>query len=192
MAFLSYTALILSATAFLILHLAIKKCLVTRSYHIQNAQRRCNPPPYIPGWGITRLLDAMKASREDRMPQYVVSLLDSVGPSVHTIDARMLTDKLTVTRDPANVEAIFAGQAADFDIGPNRENSFKPLLGVGVTTARGEKWKHGRALLRPQFSREQISDLGVEERHVRAMLEVLEGKVAGDDGWTGGSICSRF
>ena len=186
MAFLSYTTLLLSASTFLILHLAIKKCLATRSYRIQSFQRGCNPPPYIPGWGITRLLEAMKASREDRMPQYVVSLLDSTGPDVHTIDARMLTDKLTVTRDPANVETIFASQAADFDIGPNRENSFKQLLGVGVTTARGERWKHGRALLRPQFSREQISDLGVEERHVRAMLEVMEGKVVGQDGWTAG------
>ena len=91
-----------------------------------------------------------------------------------------------MTRDPANVEAIFASQAADFDIGPNRENSFKPLLGIGVTTARGERWKHGRALLRPQFSREQISGLAVEERHVRAMLEVLEGKMVGGEGWTAG------
>lgn len=118
------------------------------------------------------------------MPQYVVSLLDSIGSDVHTIDALMLTDKLTATRDPANVEAIFATQAADFDIGPNRENSFRPLLGIGVTTARGEKWKHGRALLRPQFSRDQISDLAVEERHVRAMFEVLDGKVVWGDGWT--------
>ena len=133
-------------------------------------------------FGIVRLYQAMKASRDDRMPQYVARMIDRMGKNIHTVSAKMLND-LTVTRDPTNVEAIFGAQAQDFDIGPNRLESFKPLLGVGVTTVRGEAWRHSRALLRPQFSREQISDLDLEERHVQAMFRVLDRHLQ-PDGWT--------
>ena len=89
----------------------------------------------------------------------------------------MVNDILTITRDPANVEAILAMQAIKFVIGPNHLESFKPLLGVGVTTVRGEAWKHSRSLLRHQFSMEHISDLELEERHVQAMFRVLDRKI---------------
>lgn len=55
------------------------------------------------------------------------------------------------------------------------------MLGLGLFTLRGEPWRHSRAVLRPQFSREQISDLELEERHVDALTTLLR---AGSDGWT--------
>jgi hypothetical protein len=42
-------------------------------------------------------------------------------------------------------------------------------------------WEHSRALLRPQFAREQVSDLDLEERHVKDMMRVIP---MGRDGWT--------
>lgn len=64
---------------------------------------------------------------------------------------------------------------------PIREGAFKPLLGLGLFTLCGEPWRHSRAFLRPQFSREQISDMELEERHVNALSAVL---TTGTDGWT--------
>ena len=69
---------------------------------------------------------------------------------------------------------------ADFDV--YRVGSFEPFLGLGIFTQRGEPWRHSRALLRPQFSREQIADMDLEERHVNALSAVLK---TGIDGWTG-------
>ncbi|KAI9668556.1 MAG: hypothetical protein M1831_000995 [Alyxoria varia] len=118
------------------------------------------------------------------MPQYVAGLLDESGPGVHTAKGPIASQDLTVTRDPENVQAIFSTQAQDFDIGPNRAPAFKPLLGDGLTTAQGAIWRRSRALLRPQFSKESISNLDLEERHVGDMLRVLESRI-GADGWTG-------
>ena len=88
---------------------------------------------------------------------------------------------MLATRDPENVKAIFVTHASSFEIGAYRAGSFKPLLGLGIFTLRGEAWRHSRALLRPQFSREQLSDMELEKRHVDNLSAVLR---AGADGWT--------
>ena len=52
---------------------------------------------------------------------------------------------------------------------------------MGIFTQRGESWRHSRALLRGQFSREQIADLDLVERHVETLSATLK---TGADGWT--------
>lgn len=49
-------------------------------------------------------------------------------------------------------------------------------LGHGIFSADGKQWERARALLRPQFSRDQVSDLELEERHLQNMLQALPTK----------------
>jgi cytochrome P450 len=46
-------------------------------------------------------------------------------------------------------------------------------LGHGIFSADGEQWERARAILRPQFTRVQVGDLELEERHVQNMLQAL-------------------
>lgn len=48
-------------------------------------------------------------------------------------------------------------------------------------TSDGEEWSRSRAMLRPQFTRDQISQLDLDERHVQNAMKALP--VAGN-GWT--------
>jgi len=48
-------------------------------------------------------------------------------------------------------------------------------------SADGEQWTHARAMLRPQFARDQVSDLDLEERHVQSLMQVLP---SSEGGWT--------
>ena len=57
----------------------------------------------------------------------------------------------------------------------------EPFLGLGIFTQRGEPWRHSRALLRGQFSREQIGDIDLIERHFNTLSAMLK---TGADGWT--------
>lgn len=54
-------------------------------------------------------------------------------------------------------------------------------LGNGIFSSDGKAWEHSRAMLRPQFARQQVSDLDLEERHLQNMMKALE---PGSDGWT--------
>lgn len=107
--------------------------------------------------------------------------LNAIGKDVNTVKASILDYELFITRDPENVKAMFATQSQDYDIGPHREKCFKSLLGEGVMTNRQDKWKHSRSLIRPQFARDNVADLGLFQRHLEALLRRLP---VLQDGWT--------
>ncbi|GIC86002.1 cytochrome P450 [Aspergillus udagawae] len=86
-----------------------------------------------------------------------------------------------VTADPKNIQAILATQFKDFELGPFRRNMFNPVIGKGIFTTDGMDWQHSRSLLRPQFTRGQVANLELEERHVQHLLDRLPIQ---SDSWT--------
>ena len=157
---------------------------ITRRRHdaAESARRDCEPAPKPSRrdpFGLFELLEILKAQREERGPQHIVHLIDKIGTDTHTIQIRILESPVVITRDPENAKAVL--QSNDFDIGPHRANGFKPLLGLGLPTLRGKAWQNSRSLLRPQFARDQISDLDLQGRHLKTLSEGLEIK---QDGWT--------
>ncbi|KAE8358733.1 cytochrome P450 [Aspergillus caelatus] len=72
------------------------------------------------------------------------------------------------TVDPGNIKAILATQFNGFEMGLFRAHTLGALLGRGIFTSDGKQ--HHRALLRPQFTRSQISNLELEEVLVQHVL----------------------
>lgn len=54
------------------------------------------------------------------------------------------------------------------------------MLGNGIFTQSQGEWKHSRDMLRPQFTRDQVSDLDLEERHVQNLMKALDVKLQPD------------
>ncbi|RDW57024.1 hypothetical protein BP6252_13896 [Coleophoma cylindrospora] len=103
------------------------------------------------------------------------------GRPVLTYQTHLFQNWFFVTSDPKNIQALLATQFKDFCLGPIRYGTFSVLLGHGIFSADGPQWEHSRALLRPQFARDQVSDLDLEERHLQNMLLALPVE---SDGWT--------
>jgi cytochrome P450 len=143
----------------------------------------CHAPPtaHSPYFGLSLLLASICATKDEWGPIWMHQALNRIGRHIHTVRAPVFDYELLITRDVENIKAIFATQSSDFDIGFHREKTFKSLLGLGVMTGRGEKWKHSRALIRPQFARENVSDLPMLQRHTDALIRRLR---VGDDRWT--------
>lgn len=80
-----------------------------------------------------------------------------------------------------NIQAMLTSQFNDFYLGPSRRGNMIVTLGDGIFVQDGKPWEHSRALLRPNFVRDQVSDLDLEERHVQNLLQQLHVQ---DDGWT--------
>lgn len=76
------------------------------------------------------------------------------------------------TYDPENIRAILATQFKEYGLG-FRYGAFKPLLGDGIFTLDGNGWHHSRAMLRPQFTRQQISHMDIIEIHLSKMLKLI-------------------
>jgi hypothetical protein len=72
----------------LIVFKIISSKLKTRKYKAEAARRGCQPAPTLHSnnlLGTSRLKDSIKATREDRGPQYVVSAMNELGENVHTL-----------------------------------------------------------------------------------------------------------
>ncbi len=174
----------LLGTVALIVYKLVQIRLAKRRHNVEAARRGCGAVPMLPKkdmLGMGRFFESLKATKEERGPIYVMNTMDAMSKNIHTVQVRVLDYDLLVTRDPENVKAVFGTQASDFDIGVHRTQSWKPLLGVGIFTSQGEQWKHSRALVRPQFSREQVSDLDLAEKHTKELSNRLQ---PGQDGWT--------
>ncbi|KAI2628032.1 putative N-alkane-inducible cytochrome P450 [Hypomontagnella submonticulosa] len=179
-----YASSALALLAIFLVWTIAKSKLKKRRNNAKAASLGCQSPPVLRSKnliGNSILRESMKATKEDRGPQYVVDTMDSVSPDCHTVKVPIIDYEILVTRDPENARTLFT--SADFDISHTRQLSWMPLLGKGIFTSRGDIWKHSRALLRPQFAREMISDPQLEEHH----LQHLWGKLAADagTGWTG-------
>ncbi|KAK6608663.1 hypothetical protein QC760_001652 [Botrytis cinerea] len=82
-------------------------------------------------------------------------------------------DSLVSTSDPENIQAILATKFTDFELGPSRSQNMFELLGHGIFTADGEAWAHYRQQLKPQFSRDQVSDLEAADHHLQILYRAL-------------------
>ncbi|KAH6603956.1 cytochrome p450 52a12 [Trichoderma cornu-damae] len=151
----------------------------------------CKPAVWMSGYdptGIADVLYGVAAGHKKQFPTYVQENLEREaiknGRPVGTLCVRtpLFRDTL-VTTDPQNIQTILALKFKDFGLGVNRTDNFQPLLGHGIFATNGKQWERSRALLRPQFIRGQVSNLSLEEDHVKALMTVLDRRV-GLDGWT--------
>ena len=132
-------------------------------------------------WGIMSMLAHFRARRESRWPVLHSEILDKAGENVHTAFEYLPGNSVLMTRDPENLKAMLTNQAGDFVLGESRAANLKALAGTGLLTAEGTAWQHSRAMVRPQFARQQVADMDLLEVHTRHLLQRL---VVNSDKWT--------
>ncbi|CZT01995.1 hypothetical protein WAI453_007808 [Rhynchosporium graminicola] len=150
----------------------------------------CLPPPVQPNtlpFGLDHILAAVRSIKSKSYPLYLLNR--STTFPYHTFSTTILGAPRLFTIDVENIQALLATQFEDFNIGEVRGLNAHPFLGKGIFLQDGQDWERSRKLIRPQFSRGQISDLGVEERHFQEFVKAveLEGTTEGPDGeegWT--------
>lgn len=94
-------------------------------------------------------------------------------PEIPTFKERIFGLYLVFTKDPENIKAMLATQFSDFSLG-HRLAYFDPLLGKGIFTLDHEGWKDSRAMLRPQFAREQIAHVKSLEPHIQYLFKHID------------------
>lgn len=139
-------------------------------------------------WGIDRIISILRF-KGDMLDDLIFARFKQEGTWTYT-HTSVFGQHLLHTAEPRNVQAVLATSFRDFEVGKIRHHQFGPLLGYGIFTSDGPAWEHYRALLKPQFSREQISDLNAAERHMQHLFKALPVKA---DGWTeGGDVLELF
>jgi cytochrome P450 len=124
-------------------------------HYRQARDLKCQKPNRVkaPFFGMASLWRSYKAKQDNRLLEEIGNTHAEYG---YTFAQSSPIHAFTVTIEPENVKAILATKFSDFGLG-TRNQQFYPLLGDGIFTLDGAGWTHSRALLRPQFARDQVS-----------------------------------
>ncbi|CAN6672811.1 hypothetical protein TRVA0_047S00430 [Trichomonascus vanleenenianus] len=144
-------------------------------FKYDNYKNNCAPPKSNTSFpfGIRGFLEVYGKNRENIFNPWLQEKLISGGR--RTVRIQSLFRHQLTTYEPENIKAMLATQFKDFDLG-TRYNAFVPFLGEGIFTLSGSGWQHSRALLRPQFTNEQISRLKSIENHCQEFLAIIKQK----------------
>lgn len=122
--------------------------------------------------GLRNFYALIQAMRNEKLPFHLKRIFTK-NPNIRTGRLQALGKFIFWTVEPENVKAILATQFKDFCLG-TRHHQFFPLLGDGIFTLDGSGWHHSRAMLRPQFSREQVSRVDSLEAHIQHLINAIE------------------
>lgn len=117
-------------------------------------------------FGFRLVFTALKRKAAGEFVEYNRERLDTFN--VDTGYVVVAGSPLFLTRDPENIKALLATQFNDFGLGV-RHVQLAPLLGDGIFTLDGSGWKHSRAMLRPQFARDQVAHVKALEPHFKTL-----------------------
>lgn len=118
-------------------------------------------------FGFKVVRDLMHQRSIGRQPDYFMDRFRQTN--VTTMMLKLAGKTVLSTRDPENIKAILATQFNDFALG-TRHRGAEITLGDGIFTLDGAGWKHSRAMLRPQFAREQVGQVESLEHHVKDLI----------------------
>lgn len=132
-------------------------------------------------FGWKAFIALRKALANHMLPIQMGLDMDQVGENPHTVQRQILWSTVIMTRDQENIKAILSTQVSDWELGEFRREIMSTYLGRGILTSEGQKWKHSRSLVRPQFSQVSVANLSLFERHTQDLCLKL---VPDTDGWT--------
>ncbi|RHZ46325.1 cytochrome P450 [Aspergillus thermomutatus] len=138
-------------------------------------EHNCQPPPRIPSkdpfFGLDRTYTTIKNVKEHKFLERGLARFNELG---HTMTATRLSETIILTRDPQNIKTILSLRFKDYGLG-SRIHTFGPLLGHGIFTTDGEHWAQSRAMIRPNFVRDQVAHLGIFEALMADLIDLIPG-----------------
>ncbi|PVH94786.1 cytochrome P450 [Periconia macrospinosa] len=134
----------------------------------------CKEPPSPPQkdrlLGLDFVYQQIVDIQKDRRNASIRELHEKYGP---TFSSKFYGSRKIHTVEPQNLQAVMSTDFKSWGVEPLRLFSFDPLIGRGIMGTDGRRWEHSRALLRPAFSRKEISDLPSLEVHVQKLLDKI-------------------
>lgn len=122
-----------------------------------------------PLFGIDVLLENIQAAKSHRLLELIQHRFQRYG---NTFRVKRFTTPLIITCEPANLKAVLSLNFKNYGLG-SRVATFGPLLGHGIFTSDGEHWAQSRAMVRPNFAKDQIADLEKLEELMQGLLALI-------------------
>jgi cytochrome P450 len=139
---------------------------ISRANNCQPVQVKVAKDPFL---GLDNIWENLDAAKNHILLERGLSRFRQYG---NTFRARRLRTPIIVTREPQNVKTILSLRFKDYGLG-NRIKAFGPLLGHGIFTTDGEHWAQSRAMIRPNFVKDQVAHLDIFEELMADLLALI-------------------
>lgn len=154
--------------------LAVSKIYLYNHRRRQIRQHGCKPPPGVPQidpiFGLDIVVHILSSFRNNKRNASFAQQFATYGT---TFQSQVYNTTKIFTIAPKNLQSVFSIDFDSWGIAPLRLFFFGPFIGKGIMTTDRQFWAHSRALLKPTFSRQQISDLSAFSIHVDNLLAAL-------------------
>ncbi|KAL9110260.1 MAG: hypothetical protein Q9227_005167 [Pyrenula ochraceoflavens] len=136
----------------------------------------CQPPPRYPhrdplGLGRDLIRDRMNAYTEGWGQSVYTQHFEAYGK---TFEETSYGRRIISTMEPANFQHVAAMAFQDFTkLERNRTGVVSQLLGPGILVTNGDEWKWSRDLIKPIFSRGEVADITIIDKHVQSFFDIL-------------------
>lgn len=157
---------------FLVGRWLLSSALSSRSRADFKARNGCQPIAWYPTklpFGLDWILANIKAIRKKEFLRTLCERYDRMGS---TFGVKVLGENAIFTINPQNIKAILSLKFKDYSLG-QRPSIMGQLVGKGIFTTDGEEWSHSRAMLRPNFQKDQFRDLTTLEAHFQDLLKLI-------------------
>lgn len=167
--------LLIALAIFVVVYIVSSSFVYQRRTNALEKQWKCGKPLYYASFprSLWHFYVFLRESRKHKLLEGFQSSFEAKKP--------FLTNKVNIfgkdifnTCDPENLKAMLATQFKDFCLGERHAQLF-PVLGDGIFTLDGNGWQHSRAMLRPQFARDQVSDVHMVETHLQFLVSRVNG-----------------
>ncbi|KAG5368878.1 Cytochrome P450 52A6 [Yarrowia sp. C11] len=124
---------------------------------------------FLNPFGLVQFVEFLQRAKGHHFVDFVNENFRKYGPVLKT---STFGRHNVITCDPELIKTVLATNFKDWSIGLRRQAMF-PVLGNAIFSVEGDQWTHSRAMLRPQFARDSISNIDDLECHVKRLIDVF-------------------
>ncbi|PNP47752.1 hypothetical protein THARTR1_10437 [Trichoderma harzianum] len=165
------TGLICTSLLLLMTHL-YQKWTTARRHHVTALQHGCQPPAKYPHrdpfWGYDLLMERIKAAKDGRQLALYMEHFSIYGK---TWEENFLGKRVINTMEMKNIQHVASSGFEDYGKGSNAMG--KRFLGDGIFSQDGPEWKHSRDMIKPIFSRSELSDVERLNFHIDRLVNLI-------------------
>lgn len=128
-----------------------------------------------PVTGLPWIISAGIKHHQDALLDFFYSLFLHTSPeSRNCVEISVSgSRRYIITQEPEHIKTILTSKFAAFGKGAYFHKTWSPFLGDSIFTTDGRLWHDSRALIRPMFIRERVSDLIIFEHWTQTMLSKM-------------------
>ena len=145
----------------------------SHAYRAAAFQHGCQEPPRYPHklpYGIDMLRSRMAAIKAGRYNRLYLEQYQNYGK---TWEENLAGTKVINSMEPANFQQVASLSFQDYGKLAMRNKALSPFLGNGIFSQDGALWKHSRDLIKPLFTRAELSDIDSFKVHVNRFLNLI-------------------